>query len=187
MRNFQKLGSSVEVLDLLHAIQRQPELWNANTVRTNHPNTAHAQVDDILLRFNDLEKAEKSADKMNYILDQHESINFPALLKLPLARPIIYNLLRFVEGERLGRVIITRLGPGKRILPHVDGGEHASYYDRYHVTLQNQPGSIFRAGEETVYMAQGDVWWFDNSQEHEVINNSTDDRITMIIDIRTTK
>ena len=90
-------------------------------------------------------------------------------------------------GVRLGRVIITRLPPGKTITPHVDSGSHAEYYDRYHVTLQNNPGSIFRCGNEHVFMATGDIWWLDNSIEHEVINNSVDDRITMIVDIRSAK
>jgi hypothetical protein len=36
-------------------------------------------------------------------------------------------------------------------------------------------------------MAPGEAWWFDNAQEHEVINNSADDRIHMIVDIRTSK
>jgi len=34
-------------------------------------------------------------------------------------------------------------------------------------------------------LVSGEVWWFDNTQEHEVMNNSADDRIVMIVDIRT--
>jgi hypothetical protein len=33
-------------------------------------------------------------------------------------------------------------------------------------------------------MKTGDIWWFDNSQEHEVLNNSADDRLALIVDIR---
>jgi hypothetical protein len=36
-------------------------------------------------------------------------------------------------------------------------------------------------------MAPGEVWWFDNSKMHEVINNSADDRLTMIVDIRSAR
>jgi aspartyl/asparaginyl beta-hydroxylase (cupin superfamily) len=35
-------------------------------------------------------------------------------------------------------------------------------------------------------MAAGEVWWFDNTVEHEVVNNSADDRIVLICDIRST-
>lgn len=186
MRNFQQIASGVDILPLLHGIQRQPELWDQCTMRTTHKSSPHTQVNDILLRFINLETTDEQK-LMQTALDQHESINYPAFLKLPQARPIIFDLMRRVEGERLGRVIITRLAPGKIITPHIDSGDHAEYFDRYHCILQNRPGSLFRAGNETVIMQAGEVWWFDNSEEHEVINNSTDDRLTMIIDVRTTR
>lgn len=118
------------------------------------------------------------------IIDAHESANYPALAELPMVRPIVFGLMRHVEGERLGRVLITRLGPGKRIYPHVDGGDHAAYFKRYQVALQCQPGCIFRAGDEQVQMRTGEAWWFDNGQEHEVVNHSADDRLALIVDIR---
>lgn len=186
MRNFQQLASGIDVLPLLHAVTRQKELWDTQKLRTTHTNSPHTQVNDILLRFIDIETVKGKTDP-GYVLDQHESINYPAFFQLPEARPIIYDLMRRVEGQRLGRVIITRLSPGKKIDPHIDSGDHAAYYDRYHCILQNQPGSLFRTGNETVCMKTGDVWWFDNSIEHEVINNSEQDRLTMIIDIRTSK
>jgi hypothetical protein len=33
-------------------------------------------------------------------------------------------------------------------------------------------------------MRTGEVWWFNNAIEHEVVNNSADDRIHLIVDIR---
>lgn len=183
MRHFHKLADGIDVIPLINAIQRHPELWNQNTLRTTHPGTPHTEVDDIWIRFNDLEKWKATSDAAS-ILDEHESIWYPASHLLPI-RPYIFDLMRRVEGERLGRVLITRMAPGKRIAPHVDGGEHAAYYDRYHLTLQGFPGFQFRAANETVCMRSGECWWFDNSKEHELVNNSQDDRITVIIDIRT--
>lgn len=176
-RYFDRIAQGVDVIPLLHAATRQPALWNASTLRTRHPGTAHREVDDIWLRFNDI-------GDPACVADDHESIDYPAFSLLPQARPLIFDLMRRVEGERLGRVLITRLPPGGRIYPHEDGGAHAAYYDRYQVALQGLPGSVFRAGGEQVFMASGEVWWFDNSQTHEVINNSADDRVHMIVDIR---
>lgn len=181
MRNFLKIGE-VDVLPLLYSVQRQ-NLWNTETLRTTHQDSPHTQVDDILMRFNDLGEYRKT-ENAALVLDEHESINYPAWDKLPEAHPIIFNLMRRVSGIRLGRVMITRLAPGKSIAPHVDGGEHAAYYERHHIILKNGPGSIFRAGNETVTMLPGEVYWFNNAAEHEVINNSSDDRLTMIVDIR---
>jgi len=53
--------------------------------------------------------------------------------------------------------------------------------------LQSQPGVDFRAGDEHVFMPTGSVWWFQNKEEHEVINNSADDRIHLVVDIRTSQ
>ena len=35
-----------------------------------------------------------------------------------------------------------------------------------------------------VAMAPGEVWYFDNLKEHEVVNDGPDDRITLIICLR---
>jgi len=95
------------------------------------------------------------------------------------------NLMARVGGERLGRVMINKISPGGRIFPHCDTPAHVEYYRRFHIVLQSYVGNVFRAGKESVYMRAGEAWWFDNGQEHEVINNSTDDRINMVVDIRT--
>lgn len=183
MRNFLKLAAGINITPLLHAVQRQPELWNQNKLRTTHQDSPHTAVDDIWLRFNDLTLYE-SSEEYSKILDEHESICYPAWFKLPEVQPIIFDLMHLVRGTRLGRVLVTRLAPGKSIVPHVDSGSHAAYYERYHCVLQNIAGSNFRAGNETVCMQPGDLYWFDNSKEHEVINHSREDRVTLIIDIR---
>jgi hypothetical protein len=90
----------------------------------------------------------------------------------------------FVEGERLGRVMINKLRPGGAHLPAPDTPVHADYWRRYHIVLHSKPGVVFRCGDEQVYMGTGETWWFNNKLEHEVINNSDDDRIHMIVDIR---
>lgn len=180
MRNFQVIATGVDTIPLLNAIMRDPALWNQNTLRTTHPETAHAQVDDIWLRFNETEDP-------TAVVDDTECVNYPAWWALPQARDIIFNLMRRVEGERLGRVLVTRLAPGRKITPHVDGGAPATYYERFHVVLSASPGCLFRSGDETVQMRAGEVWWFDNTKEHEVVNNGVDDRVHLIIDIRTSK
>lgn len=178
MRNFHRLGEGLDVLPLVHAIQRQPDLWDQHTIRTQHPGTAHAEVSDILVWFNDLNDPEA-------IANDREVVAFPAWARLPQIRPLIFTLMRCVEGVRLGRVIVTRLAPGRSISPHVDGGAPATYFDRYQIALQSLPGCVFSAGNEVVQMRTGECWWFDNTQLHSVVNNSADDRLALIVDVRT--
>ena len=89
-----------------------------------------------------------------------------------------------VKGERLGGVLITKIPPGVTCMPHVDGGWHAAYYDKYAVQLQSAPRQHFHFQDESLCAAPGDIYWFDNSVEHWVTNESSVDRMTMIVCIR---
>lgn len=178
MRHFLRIGENLDVLPLVHAIHRQPQLWDEHPIRTTHPGTAHAEVSDILVWFNDISNPEAVAN-------DREVVPFPAWSQLPQIRPLVFTLMRWVEGVRLGRVIVTRLPPGKEIAPHVDGGAPATYFERYQIALQSLPGCLFRAGDEVVQMRTGECWRFDNTQLHSVVNNSADDRLALIVDVRT--
>jgi hypothetical protein len=193
MQHFQKLSQGIDVLPLLLGIKRRPELWQEDSYLRHYPQGPFGEVESIMLRFPQKvvfegEDAEErlALYKANRLpgFDQHESIDYPAFKLLPEARPIIFSLMAYVQGERLGRVMVNKIKPGGVIYPHADTPEHAGYFSRFHVVLQSSPGVVFRAGNEKVYMETGSIWWFDNSQEHEVINNSADDRIHMVVDIR---
>jgi hypothetical protein len=189
MKNFMRISAGVDVLQLLLAIKRRPDLWKEDTYLRDYPQGPFSQIESIMLRFpvKSVHETETELQKHLSTYDQHESVDYPAYKLLPEARPLVMNLMHYVGGERLGRVMINKIAPGGVIYPHADTPAHAEYYSRFHIVLQSQPGVVFRAGDEQVYMATGEVWWFDNAQEHEVINNSADDRIHMIIDIRTSR
>lgn len=173
MRYFYRLADGVRVLPLMAAIARQPGLWNQDNCRREFENTPHTATDDILLRF-----GSKDGNEL-------EAMDTVAMQALPDVKSEVLNIMRLVNGSRLGRVIITRLEPGKKILPHSDVmGEYSKYYTRYHLVLQGMPGSMFNCGNETVNMLTGELWWFDASAEHSIINNSKDDRIHMLVDVR---
>lgn len=173
MRYFFKLADNIEVIGTMIALSRQPSLWDADDCRKEFEESPHTQVSDILLRF-----GSKDGDDL-------EAVDSPLMNKLPKVKEIVLNIMRLVNGSRLGRVVVTRLEPGKKILPHADTrGAYSQYYTRYHLVLQGLPGSLFNCGNETVSMLTGSLWWFDAHAEHSVINNSADDRIHMLIDVR---
>lgn len=189
MQNFLRLAQGVDVIPLLLAISRRPDLWKEDTYLRDYPQGPFKQIESIMLRFPTKGVYETEQEVKNHLstYDQHENVDYPAYKLLTEARPIVTSLMTRVEGERLGRVMINKIAPGGVIYPHADTPSHTDYYSRFHVVLKSQPGVIFRAGDEKVYMAEGEVWFFDNSKEHEVINNSADDRIHMIVDIRTSR
>jgi hypothetical protein len=181
LRNFDLIASGLDVAPLRHAIARQSGLWNRQTFRTTYEGTPHVGVDDIWLRF-----APEETDFKGAISDT-APVWHPAAARLPQARKIVLDLMAFLGAYELGRLLITRVRPGGRILPHADtDGAYVTIPDmaRYHVVLQGLPGSLFRCGTETVCMETGSVWWFDAAEEHEVVNNSEDDRIHMLVDLR---
>lgn len=168
------------MMPILHTIIRKPELWDQDKCRTTFKDTPHGEANDILLRFSQTDK-----DHLDKVGDELEAVDRDVMKEIPGAKMLATNILQLVNGTRLGRVVITRLEPGKKILAHADVmGDYSKYYSRYHVVLQGLPGSLFNCGDETVNMLTGQVWWFDASSEHSVSNNSKDDRVHMMVDVR---
>ena len=100
------------------------------------------------------------------------------------AMPTVLGIMQLVGGSELGRVLITRLPPGASILPHADEGAYARRMVRHQLILRSMPGNVFRCGGEEIATVSGELFWFNSSLEHEVVNNSTDDRLAMVIDCR---
>lgn len=182
MRNFLKLAEGIPVQPLLLAVMRSPDLWDAHRFRSDFDGSPHAAAETILLRCQPLDGS---------IADPRESIWYDASSRLPEARQLIMALMAQVQGERLGRAMLTRLPPGRSILPHSDVGEHPlqyeriRYWGRYHVPLQTDPAALFRCEDEVVHMAAGEAWWFNNALEHEVFwqGEGQAERIHLIIDV----
>jgi quercetin dioxygenase-like cupin family protein len=179
MRHFQRIADGVDLAPLLAALAAHPELWGADELRVTYAeDSPHREVDDILVRFN----AGRDPATLG---DDLECIWQPAVSPLFLIRSLALDLMRRVGGERLGRVMLTRLAPGKQIHPHADVlGAYAHYYNRVHLVLQSSPGCVFHAGQESVWMRPGEAWLFDAHAVHSVVNNGADDRIHLIVDVR---
>lgn len=187
MNNLVKIAQGIDVAPLLLAIARQPHLWNRHTVRKTAPGTPHSDMSDIWLRYND-EKPFKASGDYSTFNDAHDAIFYPEWYALPQVRPIVFGLMARTEAVRLGGVMITKIPPGGRILPHADDGWHAKHYNtKLYVVLQSNPQCVNRVEDERVAMAPGEVWYFDNTKEHEVVNDGQDDRITLIVCLRCEK
>lgn len=189
MRHFLPLAYNVDVRPLARALATT-DLWNKHTLRKDHPSGTFRDVDDIWLRMADLDKCMQATQTPGMFVDHRESINYPGWYELPQVQPLVLDLMRLVNGTRLGRCMISRLKPGKRMLRHSDIGQdltvyydNEQYYQRHHIVIQGLPGSLFECEGETVCMRTGEVWWFNNAGQHEVINNSADDRIHLVVDI----
>lgn len=188
MRNFLKIGDNMQIQSLLlalHRFDKSHNIWKEDTYLRDYPQGPFGDTESVILRFPPRSVVETQQDLDG--IDQHENIDQPVFKLIPEARSLVFNLMAAVQGERLGRVMINKLKPGGKIYPHADTPVHAEYWDRFHIVISSLPGNIFRCGDETISMRAGECWWFNNKLEHEVINNSSDDRISMVVDIRTSK
>lgn len=192
MKNFLHLASNVATQPLLlalHRLEKSHGVWREDTYLRDYPQGPFGDTESVILRFppRSVHETEEALRQHQAHFDQHENIDQPVFKLLPEARPLIFNLMAVVQGERLGRCMVNKLAPGGVIYPHADTPAHAEYWDRFHIVLQSSPGANFRAGDELVHMQPGEVWWFNNRIEHEVVNNGADDRIHLVVDIRTSK
>lgn len=180
MKNFKLIGT-IDASELLKEVNARPELWNKIPLRTTYKGTAHVDVSDIWVRYPDL--TNYTISNLHEIQDDSACIDYPAMHEIPCLKSFIDAVVAKAGGAGLDRVLITNLKSGGRILPHVDEGTAAATHDRYHVVLDSDDGNTFRAGDETVSMKTGEIWFFDNKKEHEVHNNSRRGRVHLIIDL----
>lgn len=173
MSNLALAFGGMDVAPLVSALDAQPELWNQTPDRTTPPDSPHFGLSDIYIRFG-LNPRDR---------EQHESVWYPAADALPV-RDLIFDLMRIVEGERLGGVLITKIPAGLMCRPHRDEGWHAGYYEKFGIQLASAPGQRFHVESESLETKPGDVFWFNNAVTHWVTNDTASDRITMIVTVK---
>lgn len=185
MKNFLKLPVTVDTAALSMALQLQPELWNEHAGRREYERSPHKDTADIWVRYNALE--DLGTDYKEWT-KQHDSSWHATAAKLPQIKPIALDLMRHCEGTRLGGILITKIPAGKSVTPHADRGWHPQYYNtKLYIPLSANPKCVNRVEDEKVVMEVGDVWYFDNTKVHEVVNGGDTERVTLIVCFRVEK
>lgn len=150
-------NQALDVMPILHTLFVQPTLWESLS----------EDVDVVWLR----EPLPGAVGLFDWS---------PKIARLPQVRPLVMNLCRVVEVCDLGSISIERLFSGRRFR----SDKPTSGWQRYHVVIQGLPGSLFHCGDETVQMLSGEAWWIDAQQQRGAENNSAEDRIHLVIDVR---
>ena len=180
MPSFERVSQAIDVNPAVNELYNNSHLFGQINIRREQPTSPHVEMRDIWLRYKPLDEMIASGD-YSALCDEH----MPQWLQdLPECKKICRQVLRIVNGDILGGVFITKLPPGGKIKPHIDGGWHAAFYDKYFVPLQNKEGAVFGFEDGNINALEGDVWKFDNSITHWVTNNSDSERIAMIVCIR---
>jgi hypothetical protein len=101
----------------------------------------------------------------------------PQLQRCPYIRQILAAF-----GVVWSRSRLMRLGAGASVPQHSDINYHWFNRVRIHIPVQTDPTVSFTCGDQTVHMAAGEAWIFDNWRMHEVHNGNAQDRIHLVAD-----
>lgn len=64
---------------------------------------------------------------------------------------------------------------------HIDEGDYADHYSRFHICLQSENATL-TVRNETQHFAPGEAWWLDHKARHYGNNDSEVPRIHIIFD-----
>jgi hypothetical protein len=186
---FNKIAVDFPVMPLQIALRRQPGLFGKYNNRCEG-NSPHRESKDIWVRYNAIQNVTEYNGQLNSdhpANKEHRPVWYPVYYQLPQIRPLVFNLMSIVEGEELGTILLIKVPSGKQIYNHTDGGWSASYYEKYFIPIQTYPGTSFNFPDGSIIPQIGEVYWFNNSIPHNVINNSTEDMILLIVTIKSDK
>lgn len=172
--------ANFDVSSIKNDLRLCDDLWDEHNVRRVSLGSPHSQMTDIWARFGDVSDG-------NYALlgQPHDSVWYPSIDRFPALKRIAFDLMHCVNGERLGGVLITKLPPNARINPHIDSGWHADYYEKFYLAIKIPKGSYFGFEDGRIDANEGDCFWFRNDVLHWVENPTNEDRISIIICIKT--
>ena len=101
----------------------------------------------------------------------------PYLRRSPYIRQILASF-----GVVWGRSRLMRLAAGATVPQHADINYHWFTRVRLHIPIVTRDAVRFYCGNESVHMAAGEAWIFDNWRLHRVENPTPEQRIHLVAD-----
>ncbi|NQZ13387.1 MAG: aspartyl/asparaginyl beta-hydroxylase domain-containing protein [Alphaproteobacteria bacterium] len=165
---------NVDVVPFLEEIEQNEDAWLENTSRQEKV-SAQKETQTIVLR--------NAVTRDDISINENQECAWTHLAKrFPVATKFMEEVAHSMDAT-LSRATIVRLQPKGNVYLHTDHGSYYFIRKRLHLVLQSLKGSMLMSGGEKVLMREGELWWFDNKQHHQAINNSDDWRIHFIFDI----
>ena len=181
LQHFTKIAEHINIEPLLGELNASQDLWLADTSRQRRVR-CQRNTRNIFLRAakKPLPPGAKNANDVHEIRIMPEAGKFPCTL-------VFCESVAKSLGCVLGRATLVALLPKSRVFPHVDSGAYYRVRDRLHLVLKSTEGSLLGAGDETVLMRTGELWVFDNKQQHWAENPSEEVRVHLIFDVLPTQ
>jgi hypothetical protein len=171
-----------EAAKIAREVDNHPQLWNQHGYRTQHPKSPHREAPDIWLRYNAIENLNE-ADPYKFN-EEHEAVWYPAAALLPSVQPLAERLAYLHGARKIGAVLITKVPAGKQIYWHSDRSWHADNHRKWLVLLRGNEGQSFEFEGEQLYARPGECFEFMNAYPHQVLNPTSEDRMSLIVCLR---
>jgi hypothetical protein len=187
MKWFHKIGDTFDAEPVRLELYRQPLFWGKSP-RVTFEGSPHRDTEDIILR-GPVGYHSKTLQELHQELQCED---YPATELMPATTRMANNLayllsspeMRHLDSPlRLGRVILTKLPPGKSIHPHKDEGPVPEFYRRFHLVVEGGDENVFLIADEVQIMQSGEMWECDVRQTHTVVNLMEVVRVHLIVDI----
>jgi hypothetical protein len=101
----------------------------------------------------------------------------PWLTRCPYLQQVLGSF-----GVVWSRSRLMKLAPRSQVPPHCDVNYHWYHRVRIHIPVITFPEVRFNCGGQSVHMAAGEAWIFDNWRPHSVENPTENDRIHLVAD-----
>ena len=101
----------------------------------------------------------------------------PHLQTCPYVRQVLASF-----GVVWSRSRFMRLSARSNVPEHADTSYHWFNRVRMHIPVVTWPEVRFRCGDESVHMAAGEAWLFDNWRRHSVVNPTDNVRVHLVAD-----
>jgi hypothetical protein len=168
-------------LEAVKQLDAHPEVWNLHRERTEMYGTPHNGVSDVWVRYRPWEQYTGDWPAFHA---EHESAWYPCIAAIPAVWSLARKVKRHVGAKTLGGVLVTKIPPGGRVEPHVDGGWHASHYDKYAVQLKGNASRRSASRIRSYGPSRATSTPSTTRKLHWVTNDSDSERMTLIICLR---
>jgi hypothetical protein len=101
----------------------------------------------------------------------------PWLAGMPYLRQVLAGF-----GVVWSRSRLMRLAPGAGVPEHADINYHWHTRVRLHIPVLTWPEVRFHCDGQSVHMAEGEAWIFDNWRRHHVENGASAERVHLVAD-----
>ena len=133
---------------------------------------------------NDYNREKYFSGCKNWFLVERSRINHPEIVNnfFNISQDITQILNSTYGSGSIDNVQFSLIPPGGKIKRHYDDGLNFSLSHRIHLPINTNSESVFFIGDQSFNLKQGQLVEINNKKDHHVENNSTYDRIHLIID-----